>query len=128
MSERQEKIRQKIESMKLDKKFFRAFSRIIMGCIAMFLIAIVVILLLSLSLAKNNLPMTVGIIGIVLMLVMAALNISMCRVVARHLSKSVVVPMQEIKAAVQKRSVGELDFTSTYRSQDEIGELAHELR
>ncbi|MBE5872980.1 MAG: HAMP domain-containing protein [Lachnospiraceae bacterium] len=125
MSKEQTKASLRLQNMKMEKKFLKAFNKVIVGAIFMAVVAIAGIVVLNI-LGKPS--MVGGIVVIALVLLALVLNIAMCCLVSKHLSKSVVVPVQEIKAAVQKMSVGELDFTITYRSQDELGDLAHELR
>lgn len=125
MGKKQTEASLRLQNMKMEKKFLKAFNKVIVGALLTAVVAIAGILFLNIIPAKNVMG---GIVVIILILVVTFLNIAISCLVSKHLSKSVAVPIQEIKANVQKLSAGELDFTIEYRSQDEIGDLAHELR
>ena len=130
MSKKQKnvKMNQKLLNVRMDQKFKKAFSAIMIGFIVTVLIAVTNIVMYANMANVNILTSHRGIIAIVLLIVVVGFNISLCNVVSKSLSASLVVPIQELQAAVQKLKAGELDIEITYEGQDELGELAEDLR
>ena len=121
------KMNQNLKNVKMDKKFKKAFTAVMVGVIVLALIAIACIAMMAVS-AGNTEATTRGIIAIVLILLVSGLNISLCTVVAKSLAVSMTEPIHELQAAVQKLSAGELDIDIAYESKDELGELADNLK
>lgn len=63
-----------------------------------------------------------------MLLIAEGFTISLCRVVSKSLAGEIVQPIYEIQTAVKKIKDGEFDINITYAGQDEIGELAENLR
>lgn len=129
MSEgKKKKVNKRLLNAKVHKKFQTSFMAVIIGFVVTALIAIVNIALYANMADVNIFTTGTGLIGIILLLLALGLNISLCLVVAKSLSASIVEPVQELQAAVQKIKAGDFDIEITYESRDELGELATDLR
>jgi len=78
--------------------------------------------------AKNGLPITLGIVVIIVLLIVEMLTIILCKTVSSSLADSITVPIFELKEAVNKLKAGDFDIEITYESGDELGELAQDLK
>ncbi|MBQ8327788.1 MAG: methyl-accepting chemotaxis protein [Lachnospiraceae bacterium] len=128
MKEKQKKVRmnQSLLNAKMNDKFKKSFVSIYVGVGILAILSIVNILLLSLN--GDFALMRRGIIGSVIVALIFLLCMSLCKVVAKDLSNSMLVPIREIQTAIQKLHNGELDIEIAYESKDEFGELAEELK
>ena len=130
MNEKQKNVRmnKNLLNAKMEQKFKKSFKAINIGFIVVTLIAISNIVMYAKLAEINVLTTHRGIIAIILLLVAVVANIGLCTTVSKDLSTALVVPIRELQAAVQKLKVGEFDIEITYESQDELGELAEDLR
>lgn len=122
------KTNKRLKDAKMEKKFQMSFSAINIGVIVMSVLGIANVALLTASSTQDATAMRRGIVAIGLLLVVAALIVIMCRTVAKTLSTAILEPVFELHAAAQKLKAGELDVEITYESQDELGDLAENLR
>lgn len=122
------KMSKKLLNAKMKDKFKLGFGPVIGGVSITAIIAIVGIILLCVNMAKNGLPITLGIVVIVILLIAEMLTIIMCKMVSSMLPKSITEPIYELKEAVNKLKAGDFDIEITYESDDELGELAKDLR
>ena len=130
MSKKQKNVRmnKNLLNAKMEQKFKKSFRAINIGFILVTLICISNIVMYA-SIAKINVFMNYrGVIAIALLVIAVLFNIGLTKTVARDLTAALVVPIQELQAAVRKLKAGEFDATITYESQDELGELAVDLR
>lgn len=130
MDEKQKapKMNKNLLNAKMDEKFKKSFTAIYVG-LFMFTLATIINIALYASMAEVNVLKEVrGIIGIVILVIVLLLNIGLCKAVAKDLSAALVFPIHELQAAVKKVKAGEFDIEITYDSQDELGELAENLR
>ena len=130
MSKKQKdvKMNKNLLNAKIEQKFKKSFSAINIGFIVVTLICISNIVMYA-SIAKINVFTDYrGIIAIVLLAIAVLFNIGLTKAVARDLTTALVVPIRELQAAVHKIKAGEFDVAITYESQDELGELADDLR
>ncbi len=129
MSEKQKnvKMNQNLKNVKMDKKFKKAFSAVMVGVVVLAIIAIACIAMMAVSAGSAEATRR-GIIASVLVLTVVGFNISLCTVVAKSLAVSMTEPIRELQTAVQKLRAGELDIEIEYESQDELGELAEDLK
>lgn len=99
MSKKQKnvKMNQKLLNVRMDQKFKKAFSAIMIGFIVTVLIAVTNIVMYANMANVNILTSHRGIIAIVLLIVVVGFNISLCNVVSKSLSASLVVPIQELQ-------------------------------
>lgn len=122
------KINKRLLNAKMKKKFSLGFGPVIGGISVTAMIAMVGIIILCINMAKNGLPITLGIIVIVALLIVEILTIIMCKTVSGSLADSITLPIFELKEAVNKIKKGDFDVEITYESNDELGELAQDLR
>ena len=122
------KINKRLLNAKMKKKFSLGFGPVIGGISVTAMIAMVGIIILCINMAKNGLPITLGIIVIVALLIAEILTIIMCKTVSGSLADSITLPIFELKDAVNKIKKGDFDVEITYESNDELGELAQDLR
>lgn len=122
------KINKRLLNAKMKKKFSLGFGPVIGGISVTAMIAMVGIIILCINMAKNGLPITLGIIVIVALLIADILTIIMCKTVSGSLADSITLPIFELKDAVNKIKRGDFDVEITYESNDELGELAQDLR
>ena len=118
----------RLKNIKMNKKFKTAFSTIQIGFILIAVISILCITMLSVTMHKYELSTTRGLIACVLILVSALTDVILCKTVARTLEYSMTEPIYEIQGALEKLKEGSFDINITYESQDELGELAHNLQ
>lgn len=110
---------------KMEQKFKLSFTAINIGVSVVALLGIASVLLLSMA---NGGSMGRAVVAIALLLIAEGFTISLCRVVSKSLAGAIVQPIYEIQTAVKKIKDGEFDINITYEGQDEIGELAENLR
>lgn len=122
------KINKRLLNAKMKKKFSLGFGPVIGGISVTAMIAMVGIIILCINMAKNGLPITLGIIVIVALLIAEIMTIIMCKTVSGSLADSITLPIFELKEAVNKIKKGDFDVEITYESNDELGELAQDLR
>ena len=130
MAKKQKKVKlnKRLLNAKMQKKFSLGFGPVIAGVSITAMIAMAGIILLCINMAKNGLPITLGIVVIVVLLIVEMLTIILCKTVSTSLADSIVVPIFELKDAVNKLKAGDFDIDITYESSDELGELAQDLR
>ena len=122
------KINKRLLNAKMKKKFNLGFGPVIGGISLTAMIAIVGIILLCVNMAKNGLPVTLGIVIIAIVLFAEIMTIIMCKTVSSSLADSITVPIYELKDAVNKIKNGDFNVEITYESKDELGELVQDLR
>ena len=122
------KLNKRLLNAKMQKKFSLGFGPVIAGVSITAMIAMAGIILLCINMAKNGLPITLGIVVIVVLLIVEMLTIILCKTVSTSLADSIVVPIFELKDAVNKLKAGDFDVDITYESCDELGELAQDLK
>ncbi len=122
------KINKRLLNAKMKKKFSLGFVPVIGGISVTAMIAMIGIIILCINMAKNGLPITLGIIVIVALLIAEILTIITCKMVSGSLADSITLPIFELKEAVNKIKKGDFDVEITYESNDELGELAQDLR
>lgn len=122
------KLNKRLLNAKMQKKFSLGFGPVIAGVSITAMIAMAGIILLCINMAKNGLPITLGIVVIVVLLIVEMLTIILCKTVSTSLADSIVVPIFELKDAVNKLKAGDFDVDITYESCAELGELAQDLK
>ncbi len=130
MAKKQKKVKlnKRLLNAKMQKKFSLGFGPIIAGVSITAMIAMAGIILLCINMAKNGLPITLGIVVIIVLLIVEMLTIILCKTVSSSLADSITVPIFELKEAVNKLKAGDFDIEITYESGDELGELAQDLK
>ena len=129
MSKRQKK--NKIDALmnaKIEKKFSKSFFYIIIGFVLFMLLAVANILIYAGKAGVSVFATLSGAGAMVLLLLLFIFVIFMFRTITKNLTRALVEPIYELKAAVQKIKAGNLDVKITYQSADELGELADGLR
>lgn len=66
--------------------------------------------------------------SIVILIVLCVLSILICIILAALVTKLIVRPVKEIEQAAKNMAEGNLDCTITYKSKDELGQLADSMR
>ena len=125
---KKKKMNKRLLNAKMSQKFQISFTAVIIGFIVTILIAVANIWMYASMAEVNILSTSRGIIAIILLLVGAGFNISLCLVVSKSLALAIEEPVRELQTAVQKVKAGDFDIEITYESQDELGELATDLR
>lgn len=129
MSKRQKK--NKIDALmnaKIEKKFSKSFFYIIIGFVLFMLLAVANILIYAGKAGVSVFATLSGAGAMVLLLLLFIFVIFMFRTITKNLTRALVEPIYELKAAVQKIKAGNLDVKISYQSADELGELADGLR
>lgn len=118
----------KLVNAKIEKKFKKSFAYIIVGYIVVVLLALLNIVMFA-RVAKVGIFSTPSrSVGILLLILAAAFFVTLFLTITKNLTKALVEPIYELQAAVQKLKVGEFDIDIKYESQDELGQLADNLR
>jgi len=130
MAKKQKKVKlnKRLLNAKMQKKFSLGFGPVIVGVSITAMIAMAGIILLCINMAKNGLPITIGIVAIVVLFIAEMLTIILCKTVSKSLADSITVPIFELKEAVNKLKAGDFDIDITYESCDELGVLAQDLK
>ncbi len=118
----------KIKNLKMEQKFKKCFNIMRIGFVIVAILAMSNIALLAKSgnlNVFNHFPRMFG-IGLLLLAVVA--NIALISTVAKTLGAAMVEPIEQIQASVQQMKMGRFDINIDYESEDELGELADELR
>lgn len=75
------------------------------------------------AMAKQN-----SLLSKILNLILACFGITWAVYIASRITKGIVLPVKQIEAAIVDISHGNLDVTVNYRSNNEVGKLAHSTR
>lgn len=118
----------KLVNAKVEKKFNKSFMYISGG-----FVGVTVLALANISIYANKAGVGVfssvpRAVGMLLLIFVVIFNIILFRVLSKNLTKAIVEPIYELQAAVHKLKVGEFDVDIQYESQDELGQLAADLR
>ena len=119
---------QKLLNLTMEKKFKKSFNTMIIGFIVVALIAVTNILLLARAGGINIFTSVSQLVGLILMVISVVVNIILIQIVSKTLAQAVVDPITEIQSAVKLLQEGEFDIDLQYKSKDELGVLADELR
>ncbi len=130
MSKKQKevKLNKRLLNATMDKKFSLAFRAIIIGLIVVAVLALANILIYA---KLANVPILTHfprLVGLILLIGSVVLTMSMTAVVSKSLSAALVTPIHELQEAVRMMKTGEFDVDISYQSQDELGQLADDLR
>lgn len=118
----------KLRNAKINQKLKTSFTTIIVFCIIFAILAVANILIYASIAGVGIFSSGARIFGFFIMLAALGMAIYMFRVVRISLTASLVKPIEELREAVQKLKNGELDVEITYDGQDELGDLANDLR
>jgi len=113
---------------KIEKKFSKSFFYIIIGFALAMVLAVANILIYANKAGINVFDTLSGAGAMIILLALFVFVIFMFRTITKNLTRALVEPIYELKAAVQKIKVGNLDVKIAYQSADELGELAEGLR
>ena len=119
---------QKLLNLTMEKKFKKSFNTMIIGFIVVALIAVTNVLLLARAGGINIFTSVSQLVGLILMVISVVVNIILIQIVSKTLAQAVVDPITEIQSAVKLLQEGEFDIDLQYKSKDELGVLADELR
>lgn len=122
------KVNQRLLNAKIEDKFKISFKSVRIGFIIVSILAIANILLIAKAGGIGVFATPSRCLGFVLLLIAIAFNFSLLIVVAKSITTSLVEPINELQAAVDKMKSGEFDVDITYESQDELGILSSNLR
>ncbi|MBQ4522642.1 MAG: HAMP domain-containing protein [Lachnospiraceae bacterium] len=118
----------KLINANIEKKFNKSFMYIIVGFIAVTVIAVANILIYANIAGVGVFSSFSRAVGMLLLFFVVLFNIILFRTITKNLTKALVEPIYELQAAVHKLKVGEFDVDIQYESQDELGQLAADLR
>ena len=128
MKEQKSTRMEKLINAKIEKKFKKSFMYLIIGFILVTVLAVANIMIYA-NLAGVGVFSTFSrAAGMLLLLFVVLFNLILFSTITKNLTKALVGPIYELQAAVHKLKVGEFDIDIQYESQDELGQLAEDLR
>lgn len=113
---------------KMGEKVKIAFSSVIKVFMANTALCFLCITIMFIRMARNNMIAPGAVMSIIGTIIMTIVSIRLSIAVAKDLTTAVVEPIQELQEAVRKLRAGDLNIKIMYESQDEIGDLANDLR
>lgn len=119
---------QKLKNANIEKKFSKSFMYIMGGFIVVTVIAVANILIYANIAGVGVFSTFSRAVGILLLVGAVIFNLILVRTLTKNLSKAMVEPIYELQAAVHKIKAGEFDLDIQYESEDELGQLAKDLR
>ena len=122
------KVSKTLKGNNMEEKVKLAFSSVIKVFLLNTALCFLCIIIMFVRMAKNNMIAPGAVLSIIGTIVMTVISIRVSITLAKKLTKEVVDPIRELQGAVQKLRVGDLNIEIAYESQDEIGELADDLR
>ncbi len=130
MSKKQKEVRvnKRLHNVTIDKKFSLSFRAIIIGFIVVTVLALANILIYAKIANVEILTHIPRLVGLLLLVGAVVLNIILLGVVAKSLTATLVTPIRELQTAIQKISGGDFSAEIAYQSEDELGQLADDLR
>ncbi len=126
--ENKTQMNKRLLNAKMEQKFKLSFKAIIIGFLVVAALGIANILMYSKVSGIGIFSSFSRGVGFMLLIIAVLFNLSLLRVVAKSLTTALVEPIYELQEAVKKLKMGDFDIDIQYESQDEIGELAKELR
>ena len=118
----------KLQKVVMKDKFKISFRAVYIGFIVTVILAFLNILIYAKLAGVNIFSSFSRTVGIVLMFAAVILNVVMLKMVSKTLIKAIVDPIHELRDAVQQIKLGEFDIDVNYKSNDELGQLADNLR
>ncbi len=130
MSKKQEnnKRLEELKNASIEKKFSKSFMYIIGGFVLFMVLAVANIFIYADKAQTSVFATASGIGAMVILVALFAFLLIMFRIISKNLTKALVEPIYELQSAVRKIKAGDLDIEIAYRSTDELGELADDLR
>ena len=130
MNEQQKnlKMNKSLLDVKIEKKFTKSFKSVIIGFIMVMVFATLNIMIYASKAGVGVFSSFSRSVGMILLIGSVIVNILLIRNVAKNLTTALVVPIQELRVAVQKLKAGEFDVNIQYKGKDELGDLANDLR
>ena len=122
------KLNEKLMNANMKKKFNKTFAYVIWGNIIVLALALANMFMLAKSGKLDMFGYPPRLVGLLLVLIAAIANILLSRKMAKNLTNAIIGPVSELHTAVEQMKEGDFDIDIHYRSKDELGLLADELR
>ena len=119
---------QKLLNYKMEEKFKKSFAVVSVGFIVVMVLAMANIMIYAKAAGVGIFSTFSRGMGIVLLITAVVLNLVLLRKVSQSLTTALVYPIRQLQEAVRKLKAGQLDIDISYKSPDELGELADDLR
>ena len=119
---------QKLINANIERKFNKSFNYIVGGFAIVIAIAMANILIYAKHANVGVFSSFSRAVGMILLFVAVVFNLIIYRTITKNLSKALVDPVCELQAAVGKLRAGNFDVDIQYESEDELGQLAKDLR
>lgn len=119
---------EKLINANIDKKFNKSFLYII---VSFSLVTLIAVLNISIYAKQANVGVFSSFpraVGMLLLIFIVVLSVILFRSVTKNLAKSLTAPIYELQEAVHQLKNGNFDIDIRYESQDELGQLAADLR
>ncbi|MBR5799230.1 MAG: HAMP domain-containing protein [Lachnospiraceae bacterium] len=119
---------EKLKNANIQKKFNKSFLYIIIGFILVTIFAVANILIYAKAANIGVFSSFPRIVGMVLLIGTVLISLLALRSISKNLTAAMVNPILELQAAVRQMKEGQLDVEIKYESEDELGQLAEDLR
>ena len=119
---------EKLLNATIEKKLKKSFFYIIVGFFIVMLLAFANIMMYARAAGISIFSTPSRAVGMLLLIVAFLLCISLFRTVTKSLTIALEEPIYELQDAVKKIKEGQFDIEIEYKSEDELGELADNLR
>jgi len=125
---KQNKRMEALVNAKIETKLKKSFKYINISTILMLVFAVANIVIYAMQAKVGVFSSPSRAVGMILLVASFIFTFVLFRTITKNLTNALTAPIYELRAAVQKIKVGELDVEISYRSEDELGELAEDLR
>lgn len=122
------KMREKMLQLGMIDKFKFAFRNAVVAYVGFAVLAILNIVIYAGVAGVTIFSSPVRIVGFLLMMLFLIAAGIFFMMIRKNLALVIVEPIVEIRDAMDKLKVGDLDIRVTYTAQDELGELAEDVR
>ena len=119
---------ERAKNFTVEKKLKKAFNAILAVFNGVLVFVFLCVLTMVVRLNKEGASISAGVIAAIVIVVAAIGGTMLSLVTIKILTAAIIEPVSELKGAVQKLKVGELDIEIAYDGEDELGELAADLR
>ncbi len=130
MSKEQKEVRmnKNLLNSNMEQKFKKSFRAVMIGFFVFVVFAVANILIYAKLAGVGVFSTPSRAVGILLLVVTLVLNIGLVLTVSKSLTTALVEPILELQNAVRKLKSGIFDIEIQYEGQDELGDLADDLR
>lgn len=119
---------EKYKNLTVGQKVKKAFNQLIVVINAVFLVSLIGITNMNVKNYQQGDSIIAGALLSGLMLLAGLGTVALCFILSKTLTQTIVEPVQELQGAVQQLKEGNLNVSIAYDSEDELGDLANNLR